>query len=361
MLRALLHLKRTALSLTLIMLLSLNALSPGISRQQAIILQYHHVSASTPTSTSITPQQFIKHLDLIESQKFQVLPLPQVMNTLEKGRLFKRKTVAITFDDGYLSIYKHAFPELKKRNLPFTIFISPQAIDDKFGNSLSWDQLKEMQKFGATIANHSFAHDHLLTKYSGESHEQWHQRITQDIQTSQARLQEVLGVNRLLFAYPYGEFNQAIKDLTKELGYLAFSQQSGPVSQSSDKQALPRFPASGIYARLKTLKIKLNSLAFNIKSVLPVSQILTLGEPAPALELRVNAHDIQYKQTQCFYMGAAIKTHVTKIGPDLLIHAQLATPLKEGRSRYNCTAPSLSEKHHYWYSMPFISKPVIGV
>ncbi len=360
MFRALLYLKNTGLVLTSIMLLSINALSQEINHKQAVILQYHHVSSLTPSSTSIDPLQFIKHLDLIKNQGFQVLPLPKVMKTLEQGLTFKRKTLAITFDDGYLSIYENAFPELKKRNLPFTIFISPQAIDKKFGNSLSWQQLKEMQRNGATIANHSLAHKHLLATHSNESTAQWRQRIKQDIQTSQSRLKDALGVQNLLFAYPYGEFNQAIKSLIKELGYTAFSQQSGPISPTSDWQALPRFPASGIYARLDTLTVKLNSLAFEIKSAAPISQLLTLGDSAPILELRINAQGVQYQQTQCFYMGTAINTQVTKLGADVLIRAQPAGPLKAGRSRYNCTAPSMSQKRHYWYSMPFINQPING-
>ncbi len=361
MFRALLYLKNTALAFTSIMLLSINVLSQEINHKQAVILQYHHVSSLTPASTSIDPLQFIKHLDLIEQQGFQVLPLPHVLNNLKQDRSFKRKTLAITFDDGYLSIYENAFPELKKRNLPFTIFISPEAIDKKFGNSLSWQQLKEMQRGGATIANHSLAHKHLLATHNGESPTQWRQRIKRDIQTSQSRLKEALGVSNRLFAYPYGEFNQAIISLIKELGYTAFSQQSGPVSPSSDWQALPRFPASGIYARLDTLKVKLNSLAFEIISAAPTSQLLTFGEPAPTLGLRVNSEDVQYQQTQCFYMGAAIDTQVTELGADILIRAQLAGPLKAGRSRYNCTAPSLSQKRHYWYSMPFINQPINDV
>ncbi len=360
MFRALLRLT-IQLAITFITLLSANAFSQKISQPQAVILQYHHVSTLTPSSTSIDPLLFIKHLDLIEHQGFQVLPLPQVLNKLAQATPFKRKTLAITFDDGYLSIYENAFPELKKRKLPFTIFISPEAIDKKFGNSLNWQQLQEMQRNGATIANHSFAHNHLLAKNKGESQAQWRQRSMLDIQLSQSRLKEELGVENLLFAYPYGEFDQALKSLIKGLGFVAFSQQSGPVSPSSDRQALPRFPASGMYARLETLKVKINSLAFDIKSALPSSQLLTFGETAPALKLRVNAGDVQYQQAQCFYMGTAINTKITTLGSDILIEAQLATPLKAGRSRYNCTAPSLSQNRHYWYSMPFINQPINDV
>ncbi len=327
---------------------------------QAVILQYHHVSETTPSSTSIHPQQFIKHLNLIDQQHFQVLPLPKVMMQLQQGMPFKQKTLAITFDDGYLSIYENAYPELKKRNLPFTIFISPRDIDQKFGNSLSWQQLKEMQDNGATISNHSYQHLHLLAKKPNENQQQWQNRIQLDIEQANSRLQETLAINNKLFAYPYGEFNKPLKNLLKRMGYTAFSQQSGPISASSDMQALARFPASGIYANLKTLKVKLNSLAFDVVSAAPASQLLTYGMQAPKLFLKVKSQDVNYQQSQCFYMGSPMKTHVQTEASDVIITTQLSRPLNSGRSRYNCTAPSLSKKSHYWYSMPFIIAPKDG-
>ena len=136
---------------------------------QALILQYHHVSESTPQSTSISPVLFKDHLELIKSMGFSVLPLPTILKKIKKGLIFEQRTLAITFDDGYLSIYENAYPLLKSYNFPFTIFVSPKAIDSKFGNSLSWEMLREMKANGATIANHSFAHDHLLTKYINEN------------------------------------------------------------------------------------------------------------------------------------------------------------------------------------------------
>ncbi len=358
MFRALLSVTPSPGLVTLLIFLSSSCFAQSASHSQAVILQYHHVSQHTPASTSISPQQFIKHLELIESQGFQVLPLPYIIQRLKEKKAFTQKTLAITFDDGYLSIYKNAFPELKKRQLPFTIFVSPQAIDRQFGNSLSWGQLKEMQNHGATVANHSYAHLHLLATEKNESPAQWLQRLHIDFKTSQQRLKDELSINNTLFAYPYGEFNQALKNQLKALGYVAFAQQSGPISASSDMQALPRFPASGIYANVETLKVKLNSLAFDIVDVQPQSRLLKIDDPAPTLQLRVKVQDVQYQQTQCFYMGSPITTKVVKLDDELLISAQLTKPLNPGRSRYNCTAPSLSKKCHYWYSMPFINQPL---
>lgn len=324
------------------------------STHQAIILQYHHVSDTTPPSTSVSPEKFIEHLALIDQLGFQVLPLPIILQHIQQGSSFSRKTLGISFDDGYLSIYQQAFPELKKRNLPFTIFVSPQAIDKQHGNSLSWLQLQEMQKHGATIANHSLNHDHLLARQNNEALSEWKTRITQNINQAQLRLGSELNTFEKLFAYPYGEFNHALQSLLDEQGYIAFSQQSGPISSSSHLQALPRFPASGVYANLETLSIKLKSLAFNIIKESPKSEVLLLGQPAPELDLTLLAKDLNHQHLQCFYQGQRIFTQVTQQEDQLKVTARHSSPLKEGRSRYNCTCPSLSQNRYYWYSMPFV-------
>ncbi|MEH6344011.1 MAG: polysaccharide deacetylase family protein [Bermanella sp.] len=322
---------------------------------QAIVLQYHHISNITPASTSVSPVKFIEHLNLINDMGFQVLPLTDVIKSINNSTQPTRKTLAISFDDGYLSIYQNAFPELKKRGLPFTIFISPNAIDNQHGNSLNWQQLKEMIEHGATIANHSLNHGHLLNLNKHETMTDWKNRIINNIESAQNRLVEKLAINHKLFAYPYGEFNQELINILKELNYTAFSQQSGPISSCSNLQALPRFSASGQYSELETLKIKIDSLAFDISEESPISQVHNLGEKAPLLELTIGAEDINKDQLQCFYLGERINTEVTKIVNYLIIKATSDTPLEEGRSRYNCTAPSLSQPSYYWYSMPFVS------
>jgi peptidoglycan/xylan/chitin deacetylase (PgdA/CDA1 family) len=323
-------------------------------QHQAIVLQYHHVSDSTPVSTSISPEAFIQHLELIEQLGFQVLPLPKILERIQQGLAFKQDTLGISFDDGYLSIYENAFPELKKRGLPFTIFVSPKAIDNHYGNSLSWEQLKEMQDNGATIANHSLDHDHLLARKGDESLNNWQKRIQQNISAAQQRLIIKLKTPYKLFAYPYGEFNHHLQDLLKVQGFSAFSQQSGPISSYSHMQALPRFPASGPYARIETLSVKLKSLAFKIIGEKPKSEIIKFAEAAPTLDLTLMANDVNHKHLQCFYLGEKIETRVIKNKERLELTAYHNKSLKAGRSRYNCTAPSLSQNRYYWYSMPFV-------
>ena len=334
--------------------LSKSQLVPA-SYDYATLIQYHHVSNKTPAITSVTGEQFQAHLELIESLGFQILPLPDVISSIKNNIPFNKKTLAITFDDAYASIYENAFPLLKKRNWPFTIFVNPKAIDAGHSRQLSWAMLKEMQKNGATIANHSHEHNHLLKRLDGETKAQWLTRTQKDIQTAQHRLKEKLGIQNKWLAYPYGEFDEDLQNLLTEMGFLGFSQQSGAINISTDMLAIPRFPASGIYANVNTLKTKLLSRPFYVQGQKPKYKIRDVSEEAPELVLTVNKKDINHRYAQCYFSGKRVETKKEIKGTELTISTQFNGSLPHGRSRYNCTAPSLSQKIYYWHSMPFIT------
>src|SRR5690625_4169900 len=81
-----------------------------------VVLQYHHVSDTTPPSTSVTPELFEQHLDYLAAEGFHVASLPEIVAKLKKDEALPDKTVVLTFDDAYSSVYDIAFPLMKARN-----------------------------------------------------------------------------------------------------------------------------------------------------------------------------------------------------------------------------------------------------
>ncbi|MCH2039306.1 MAG: polysaccharide deacetylase family protein [Saccharospirillaceae bacterium] len=347
-----------------ILLLSTLLLSP-IS-QALVILQYHHIDATTPPVTSISPDNFEQHMQLLEREGMQVVDLEAALLALQNGEALPLKAVAISFDDAWESIYLNAFPLLKKRNWPFTIFVNTQAVDEKHKKVASWEQLADMQQFGGTMANHSHSHPYLIEKPTDLSLDEW---LTKEVIEPEKRIQKKLGVSHKMLAYPYGEFNTDIADWLKKKGYIAFGQQSGPVGKHSHFQALPRFPAAGIYANPKTLKTKLKTLAFPITSEQLVDPVLAENNP-PELTVSFVSNDLYRSQIQCFASGeGAIKTEAKAqkiLNPEtgkedqhIRIVTQAEKPITAGRGRYNCTAASKKHKgFYYWYSQVWINTDV---
>lgn len=321
------------------------------SAQAAVILQYHHVSDTLPKVTSLSAKEFESHLQYLISNNFNIIPLPELIDALKKQTALPPKTIAITFDDGYNNNYTDAAPLLEKYKLPYTIFVNPKLIDQAASYVMTWSQLKELSNKGATIANHSADHAYLHKRLENEDKSQWLSRIREDIVTSEQRIKEEIGHNYRYLAYPYGEFNSDLQKLVQELGFVGIGQHSGAVGLSNDLTRLPRFPASGTYSNLETLKTKLTTLAFEFKIEPEVDSVTT--QNPPSITLNFSELDFKKEAFQCFISSSNQAILTWHSATQVRIAA--TNPLKLGRTRFNCTAPSISKRgQFYWFSQPWV-------
>lgn len=313
-----------------------------------MVLVYHHVSNQTPASTSISPERFREHLTYL-SENYQVLPLPEIVDSLRQNRPLPDRAVAITFDDGFENILQNGHPILREFGFSYTVFINPGQIG-KLKNQLTWEQVSLMQEQGVYFANHSYDHQHMLQRNAEETEQQWLARRVTEINKAEAMISKKTGNNLKYFAYPYGEFNQALSDALLKEGYVGFGQHSGAMASHSDFGALPRFAAAGIYASLNSLKTKLASLAMPVTNKLESDPELTFTNQGTNQKLTLDTSDLRTSQVGCFLNGKAMTIDKTKDSVDI----SLDTPIKSGRTRINCTAPSIKERgRYYWYSQPW--------
>jgi peptidoglycan/xylan/chitin deacetylase (PgdA/CDA1 family) len=320
-----------------------------IHKQNLVILQYHHVSTATPNSTSVSPEDFAEHMDYL-ANNFKVIDLSEALSILQNDMELPQKSVAITFDDGFTNILENAHPILKKHNFPYTIFINPAIIGDS-ASQLDWQQIKEMMPL-ATFANHTLDHIHLLERYGNENEEQWLKRVMNDINQAEQIIEENIGYSKKWLAYPFGEYNPALKKAISDAGYIGFGQQSGAISTFSDFAALPRYPAAGFYANLNSLKTKLNSLAMPIGAVSPSNVEYMAGDTLETLKFKILHPDVRLDALACYFQGEKLKFS----GLENNITVKVNHTLNPGRARINCTAPSAKTgNRYYWYSYPMFT------
>ena len=215
---------------------------------------------------------------------------------------------------------------------------------------MNWQQVREMHDDGVTFANHSLNHDYLVRRKGEESGEAWAQRVTNDIETAQQRLEEELGSVVPLFAYPYGEFNLGLMKIVEALGYTAFGQHSGGIGPHSDRRALPRFPMAEVFADLASFKLKAFSLPMPVVKQEPINP--QTDDKRPTLELKLAPSEADLEQLAC-YLGST-QLRIRWINPEESFSIQAGEDLPSGRSRYNCTAPSSISNRYYWYSHQWI-------
>ena len=95
--------------------------------ERLLILGYHGVAQEDEhlwsPSLFITPEHLAGRLEFLKAGGFTVLPLGQALTRLRTGTLPER-SVAITFDDGYVDFYRLAFPMLRAHNLPATVYLT---------------------------------------------------------------------------------------------------------------------------------------------------------------------------------------------------------------------------------------------
>jgi peptidoglycan/xylan/chitin deacetylase (PgdA/CDA1 family) len=303
-----------------------------------VVLVYHHVATDTPPSTSVSPERFVEHLELIQALGFTVWPLSRLVSDLHNGIDVPGSVVALTFDDASASLPQFAIPELVKRDWPFTLFVHTEAVGVQ-SNVMTWTQLHDAVSAGGEIGNHSHAHRHWVADASNLS------VIRDDISQAQHLLRTHLQVEPVLVAYPYGEYNDAIQSVVKQLKLYGVSQQSGALGHLSDFLAIPRFPVATGYDDPQQLRLKLQSRPLYIDAdPSQGSQILTSEQQVHVRLRDAAAFDLQ--RLTCFQNGRAIELDATAGGWVFT----LDTP-QPGRHKVNCTAPHSTERGVYgWWS-----------
>ena len=314
----------------------------------AAILLYHHVSSSTPASTSISPEAFKSHMEYLDAHH-TVVSLQDVVSAIQHNTTLPENAVAITFDDGYANILDNAHPILADLGFPYTVFINP----DEIGvgpKQLTWEQVIAMHNDGVVFANHTLDHLHMLNGEQVMGERAWLEKVWQNVESAEKKIEDKLDISLKYLAYPFGEYNTALANKLKAEGYIGFGQHSGAVGPSSDMQALPRFPAAGPYANLATLKTKLNSLAMPVTQSSHKDPRMTTRNLSSPISLTIDSDDVRLTQVNCFFGGDPIETSLE----ENVLTFTLDETLPIGRSRVNCTAPSNAQSgRYYWYSTPF--------
>ena len=314
----------------------------------AAILLYHHVSSSTPASTSISPEAFKSHMEYLDAHH-TVVSLQDVVSAIQHNTTLPENAVAITFDDGYANILDNAHPILADLGFPYIVFINP----DEIGvgpKQLTWEQVIAMHNDGVVFANHTLDHLHMLNGEQAMGERAWLEKVWQNVESAEKKIEDKLDISLKYLAYPFGEYNTALANKLKAEGYIGFGQHSGAVGPSSDMQALPRFPAAGPYANLATLKTKLNSLAMPVTQSSHKDPRMTARNLSSPISLTIDSDDVRLTQVNCFFGGDPIETSLE----ENVLTFTLDETLPVGRSRVNCTAPSNAQSgRYYWYSTPF--------
>lgn len=339
----------TILLATLLGVFGATAIMPETARAAeengAVVLMYHRFGEADHPSTNVLLVQVDAHIKMLQDGDFKVLSLPDIIAAFENGDTLPDRTIAITIDDAFQSIYDVAWPKFREAGFPFTVFVATDLVDRGHSNYMSWDQLRELQRAGVTIGNHSVSHPHL------PDHDM--ATVRREIADAQARLMAELGVAPNFFAYPFGESSREIAELVTELGFTAaFGQHSAVAFAEHNRFYLPRFALNENFGDTARFDLIVNALPLRAMDLTPGDPTLRSNNP-PAFGFTLDPAPGDIGRLNCFAFaqGSSIDLTLQRLG-STRIEVRLAQALPRGRSRINCTMPADDDRWR-WFGMQY--------
>ena len=160
--------------------------------KKPLVIMLHSIG-NPNDSCAISFENFISFVNLFEEE-------------------IKNKTIILTFDDGFESVYTKCFRYFLKKRLPFICFLVVDFIDKP--NYLTKQQIFEMLESGL-----------LIIGSHGKTHMVLDKIETNDLQSeivqSKKILEKIFDIQVPLFAYSHGVYNKKCIQMTKKAGYLS--------------------------------------------------------------------------------------------------------------------------------------------
>lgn len=176
---------------------------------------------------------------------YRSISLLEAAGCLRSKKPFPDRCFVITFDDGYGSVYKEAFPVLQEYGLSATVFLTvgePEVTNAAYRLPslngrlmLSWTEIREMKQWGMEFGAHTLTHPDLTRL----PRKQWEAEISD----SKKAIEDILGSPVSSFAYPQGRYTPPIRGFVQQQFECACSDHLGLITPASDLYALERVEA----------------------------------------------------------------------------------------------------------------------
>ena len=217
------------------------------------ILGYHEFSETAPeTAMRISTAKFRKQMEAIRQLGISVISLQDFIAWKNGEKDIPEKSVLITLDDGWKSVYTDAFPILREFGYPFTLYLYKNYVDGG-GKALTTSMIKEMIAAGATIGSHSVSHPYPATVkgFRKKGPEAYDAYLRKELGESKRFLESKFKVPATTYAFPGGFYTEEMLPLCEEFGYThMFTVLPGKITRSADNRTLPRYMILGNYDKI---------------------------------------------------------------------------------------------------------------
>jgi peptidoglycan/xylan/chitin deacetylase (PgdA/CDA1 family) len=198
------------------------------------VLTYHRVaplSAVGLTDLKVDPANFVAELAALHAAGYHPISQAQLFDALYKGAALPPKPIIISVDDGYVDDVTRILPALQQFHMVATFFVITGRMTEP--GFLSADQIRELERAGMDIGDHTAHHVDLRLLTPSE--------LQMETAGSRKVLDGVLGHPVYFFAYPFGDYNDAVLQAVHAAGFtMAYTTAGGITESTSAPLTMPR-------------------------------------------------------------------------------------------------------------------------
>ena len=204
------------------------------------VINYHSFGEHKEIDNiNISKKMFREQLMMLRENGYSVISEPQLIAYLQGHGRIPEKSVFLTIDDGFESVYTIAYPILKELGMQATLFVIVKDMEKgsrKGVPMLNWQQLKEMMDSNIIhVGNHTYDlhwrgnndapnYEAMILNQTKEgqplTNEARQQLIVEDVTKSSKLIEQYTGKKTTSFAYPYGAYDRFAERAIKQAGYL---------------------------------------------------------------------------------------------------------------------------------------------
>lgn len=189
-----------------------------------VILAYHAVRevprSDDPYNLAVRPGRVRQHALALRRWGYRLVTFGELASAVATGDA--EDLAALTFDDGYDDNLHELVPVLRELDAPATVFVTAGLLGGRHPDVPDWpimtaDEVRRLAEAGIEVGSHGWAHADLLTVDD----------LTEELERSRERLQELTGQPVDTIAYPYGRADERVADAAAAAGYRAGGMTSG--------------------------------------------------------------------------------------------------------------------------------------
>lgn len=242
--------------------------SAGLTDRFDVILLYHSVGGidGADYAYDLPVPEFRKQIRYF-AESFEPVDLGEIVTepAAETGKRF-----AVTFDDGFRNVYESAIPVLREFDVPATVFVCPEFLDDQMverirevhalresahGIIMSRTQVRELAEDELfTIGNHTASHARLADVDP--------ETVRREVRGGRESLEELIGGPVDRFSYPFGGYDSDVSSVVRSEHRMAVTSRRTLVGPDPDPFVLPRIDACQPF---DTLRFDVTDLSYHLR------------------------------------------------------------------------------------------------